>query len=359
VKHGFDFGLKPTVMVLGDMECAVLEHGGNPKAMGYGRLPEFGLLPAPPFAAVLFENVDKGTEFFRHLKGWSEASGDSDAVSLSFIEPDQGGYVVCVYPDLTLLTDRCVPKYLQSETTQVLSFPILFPLTVDEISDNYRWFKEQVAESPFVFGAARANGSLVHETLFVKRRVAFYSQRDVPSGSPEETYFKRGRAADGEGEFSSNLPVDSPEAIRERRRRRMKTLLPIALARLRAMHSFEDARGTLAAKGYVGWQVEQAACNTVVSQRTYRCLHYEGAGDKPPHVSILDHLLTTYDDPLAPMPSESDLAAALLEEQIRLDSLELLRHLDSDAASQPHADIQGLLGRRGLLSDDVGQDPNS
>ena len=134
---GFDYSIKPNTMVLGDVEYPKLIHESKPVGMGYGILPHYGLLIEPPFTCLIFENKEKGNECFKHFKDWSESSNDGDAVALSFIEKNDGGYTVCVYPEYSRLTDRCLPKYLQSEVSSIVFVHISFPLSVERISQHY------------------------------------------------------------------------------------------------------------------------------------------------------------------------------------------------------------------------------
>jgi len=57
--------------------------------------------------------------------------------ALSFIEKNDGDYTVCVYPEYSRLTDRCLPKYLQSEVSSIVFVHISFPLSVERISQHY------------------------------------------------------------------------------------------------------------------------------------------------------------------------------------------------------------------------------
>jgi len=352
MNHGFDFGVKPLVMCLGDIECPQLIHDGEPRGVGYGLLPQFGLLHEPAFVAITFQNPEKGIELFKRFRAWVDASGDSGAAALSFLEPERGGYVVCVYPEPKLLVDRCVPKHLQGETSQVISFPIMFPMVISELSDKYVWFKERAARGPFVFGAARMDGSVCHETLFIKLKADFLAERSIPEDAPEGTYFRMGRAEHGGDEIRRAPPAESADAIFVRRRKRLRTLLPVVLARLGVFPAYKVALATLTAMGYAEWQVKQAACNLVVSFRMCKCPHFADAKDSP-QIGILDHLISGYDAPALPMPPDEYMSVSVLEAQIRSDSEELLRSLREAPASPPTNDLQAALRQRGLLQNDA------
>jgi len=141
---GFDYGIKPNILVMSDVEFPNLIHEGKVRAVAYGRLPYYELLNEPMFVSLVFEDDEKGEECFKHFKEWINNSNNSEAVSLSFIELNNGGYTVCVYPDYALLIDRCIPHELQKKVHPIIFTPISFPITVERVSQQFIDFQSEI-----------------------------------------------------------------------------------------------------------------------------------------------------------------------------------------------------------------------
>lgn len=76
---GFDYGIKPSIVVLGDMQFHELLQSGL-QALGYGELPQFGVQIDAPFVAFAFSGEEIAQESFKRLRDWIEGSdGDEDA----------------------------------------------------------------------------------------------------------------------------------------------------------------------------------------------------------------------------------------------------------------------------------------
>ncbi len=348
---GFDYGLKPGLMVIGDLEYPKLIHEAKPLAMGYGKLPYFGLRVDPLFACIMFENEDKGKECFKHFMNWAEGSNDGDAVSLSFIETKTGGYTVCVYPEAKLLVDRCVPKYLQDEVSQLIMAATSFPLTVDKISSYYLFFKAESKGKPFVFCGASRTGKLFLESAIIKRTVSFFDENVIPEHSPESAYTHMDSIKKGKDYHNKKSPPkEPPESAYKRRRKRLRTFLPITIEKLNYLNQFETSKALLMSKGFASWQVFQAACNIVVSKRMCNKPHFEGLEKKSAQADILKFLLNTFEKPNDDFPPEETFSEKILQAQIIADSSELLRYYDVKPIKGSVDALLKMLRRKGLLS---------
>jgi hypothetical protein len=348
---GFDYGLKPRFMVIGDFEYPNLIHEAKPVAMGYGILPYFGLLVDPLFVSIMFENEDKGRECFKHFKNWAEGSNDGDAVSLSFIETKKGGYAVCVYPESRLLIDRCVPKYLQDEVSQLIMTATSFPLTVDKISSHYLFFKTKSEGKAFVFCGASRTGELFLESAIIKRTVGFFDENEIPEHAHESAYLHRDSIRKGKNyHHKKSPPKEPPESVYKRRWKRLRTFLPITIEKLNYLNKFETSKAVLLSKGFASWQVLQAACNIVVSKRMCNKAHFEGLEKKSAQVDILEFLLNTFEKPNDDFPSEETFSEKTLRDQIIADSNELLKYYDTKPPKGSVDVILRTLRKKGMLS---------
>lgn len=347
---GFDYGIKPYFMVIGDIEYPNLIHEGKPLAMGYGKIPYFGLLIEPPFTCLIFENEIKGRECFQHFKKWTEASKDGDAVSLSFIEKNEGGYAVCVYPEFSRLLDRCIPKFVQAEVDPLIVTPVSFPLTVGTISQHYLAFKQQTKQCPFVFCGASKTGELFLDIAIRKRQVQFHKENEIPKSAPENIYFDIESRNITQPKFKRKPPLESPERIRKRRWKRLKTFLPITLERLKCQSSFQSSRNFLLSENFAHWQILQAACNIVVSIRMCEKPHFQGLAQESAQAKILEYLLNTFEEPNVVLPPNKYFSTETLRKQIIADTIELLKHLGKEPKDDSRDILLSDLRQAGFLS---------
>ena len=144
---GCDFGIRPRYAILTDV--TFVDHLKAHQALGYGVLPSFGLLIKPPVLYYLFDDEGSARECFTIFKRWVDHSNDGDAVSLTFIEFDDGAYGLITAPDLDRLIDRTLPSSIREEF-EPLAITAYRMLEVPRQSDHYRWFKAAVTTSPFV-----------------------------------------------------------------------------------------------------------------------------------------------------------------------------------------------------------------
>jgi len=347
---GFDYGVKPHFLALGDVEYTNLIHEAKPLAMGYGKFPHFGLLHDPPFACIVFENEDKGKECFQHFKGWAEGSEDGDAVSLSFIETSRGGYAVCIYPERDLLVDRCIPKHLQAEVSQLIMSTVSFPLTVDKISPYYLFFKGEAQNKPFIFCGSSRTGKLFLESAILKRKVNFFYEGEIPEDAPESVYSHLNRQENKEiSREKKESPKEPSEVIYKRRWKRLKTFLPITLEKLNYSVKFRDSKDVLLSEGFAVWQIVQAACNVVVSMRMCSKPHFDGLEEKSAAADILEFLLNGFEAPDVDFPQDI-FSEEVLREQTLADSNELLKYYNIEAINGSVEVLLRTLLQKGLLN---------
>jgi len=348
---GFDYGVKPSVMIVGDIQYPNLIHEGKPKAMGYGRLPHFGLLPNPLFAALIFENEEKGKECFKHFKAWADSSKDGDAVSLSFIERNEGGYVVCVYEEINRLINRRLPEYLRSEVSPLITTATSFPLTVEKPSDFFLVFKEEAKETPFLFGGAGRTGKLFPDLVIQKMEVQFYKEDEIPENTPESAYLNIKSAKEGQWKFERKQPGEEAEAIGGRRRRRLKMFHPITIEKIEYLPNYQETRDKLRAEEFADWQILQGLCNIAVSYRMCGKPYYEELTEETAQMDILKYLLNDFEEPKTPMPPESYISVEAIRKQIIADMIALLRNTGSEPKYKSKKALLKSLQRKGFLGE--------
>jgi hypothetical protein len=161
VPFGYDYGTKPIVLVPGDTEFIDLLNRGF-LAIGYGVVPEFGLLVDAPLLLMGFKNETIARQCFSHFVEWSGEDSDGDAVRISFVEFNNGEFGMCVSQDIERLLKRSIPEIYRKEVEpriMVVGHLKTFP----HQSDGYRWFKSGAMTSPFVLAPQSVNGEPIQE----------------------------------------------------------------------------------------------------------------------------------------------------------------------------------------------------
>jgi hypothetical protein len=321
------------------------------QALGYGVLPSFGLLIKPPVLYYLFDDESSARECFTIFKRWVDHSNDGDAVSLTFIEFDDGAYALVTAPDLDRLIDRTLPSSIQEEF-ETLAITATKMLEVPKQSDHYRWFKAAVTTSPFVVAPAAVKSGPLLTLAFRKREISFWRASEVPEGHPAYRYAqRRGRA---EKEFKRHGPPVPPSAeVFLQRERQLKRFFPVTLERLRFNRGFVDIQRSLERRGFQLWQIRQAACNLTLKHRRPE-LYSDGEGENGSGpAAIVMHLLyheETIDEEALPAV---ELNPEALRTQIIADGLVLLQHLEPKTQGNlSQKAIQGRLQRMGLRKHD-------
>ena len=343
---GCDFGIRPRYAILTDV--TFVDHLKAHQALGYGVLPSFGLLIKPPVLYYVFDDENSARECFTIFKRWVDHSNDGDAVSLTFIEFDDGAYGLITAPDLDRLIDRTLPSS-DREEFEPLAITANRMLEVPTQSDHYRWFKTVVTTSPFVVAPAALESGPLLNLAFRKREITFLRESEVPEDHPAYIYAQR--RARAQKEFKRQSPPVPPSAeVFLQRERHLKRFFPVTLERLRFNKRFVDVQRSLERRGFQTWQIRQAACNLTLKQRRpemYSNGEKENASGPSAIVTyLLDHEETIDEEAL---PS-AELNAEALRAQIIADGFTLLQYLDPEIPENlsPKA-IQGRLQKMGML----------
>jgi hypothetical protein len=359
--QGYDYAAKPLVLVGGDMGFIQLLQDGF-LAVGYDTVPEFGLLVNPPLLTIMFDTTEAARECFAHFIRWGGASGDGDAVRISFVELDDGGYGMCTSQDMEKLLNRVVPEMYRDEVEpriMVVGHLKTFP----QMSEGYLWFKSRVETSPFVLAPSSRETPPMREFAIRKREVNFYHERDLSEHSVEASLI-RNRNATEEVMRSRTIPPEirfGAKSFSERRRSQLRRFFPVTLERLSFNKPFSRLKEQLISEGFREWQIVQAACNIALRCRASELFasnnsDEEGASSgeqsRSPALNILGHLLNNPEDINVPFPSEDQLSAAPVREQIYADAYELLRYFtDSNQAEVQPVDLQSELAKHNLLDE--------
>ena len=353
---GYDYGPKPKVIVVSDVEFPDLMKRGDLSALGYSKLPQFGILVNAPLLVMFFNDGKAGRECFTHFKGWSDASGDGDAVKIGFIEFENGDYGLCIYPENRHLIERSIPEIHRSEVEPIIMV-VSYLKVFQQRSGYYDWFKSAVKTSPFILAPGTVEDGPMLDLAIRKQEVHFYHENDIPENTMEAALL-RSRKADGEGELHRPIPPEikpSAQDIYERRLSQLRRFFPVTLEHIRFNPDFDQIQKQLTEEGYKDWQVVQAVCNMALKHRTPQLFDTSkvssgSSQESETKMKILDYLLTNFEDISIAFPSLNRSSSVKLRKQIEADEYDLLQYVAApDVPKIPTNEIRNELAKYGLV----------
>ena len=138
---GFDYGVKPFFMIVGDMEFSNLFKEADCNGILYISDKGDGEEMLPVQMAFLFQNEEPAEKFLDILLGWVEKSNnEGDAVSIDFIENKKGGYTLSIAPEINRFVDRMIPKNLKDKVSPIIMAQTHYK-EIDQLGKNYLNFK--------------------------------------------------------------------------------------------------------------------------------------------------------------------------------------------------------------------------
>ena len=329
---GYDYGTKPKVMVVADIEFSEKLRNGC-IGLGYGQVPHFGDLSNIPLLTMLFKDLESGDKCFSHFNDWCTASGDGDAVGIGFVEFDGGGYGICVYPEHEQLVERCISEIHRPEVEPII-ISVGHLKTFEEKSNGYYWFKSLINAGKFILAPGTSEYGLMLDHAIIKRKVHFYSEKYIPENTMENLLVKlresEGKAADQLHSPSELIPT--AKEIRERRCFQLRRFFPVTIERLRLNQEFLGIKKRLLDEGYKEWQIFQAACNICLIHRAPELFvsdktQSDSSQTENISIHILDYLLANIEDLSLSLPSPEKLSVEIMHRQIYTDSVELVKYV--------------------------------
>jgi hypothetical protein len=347
---GFDYGCKPILIVPGDFDFINLLNEGF-LALGYGDIPEYGLLIDVPLLVMLFENEDVARECFLHFKSW----GSGDAIRISFVELNNGGFLMCTSQDMNHLLEQSIPERFREEFESRI-FVLVHPKEFPNPSEGLKWFKLRTLSSPFVLVPQTVNGQPMRELAIQKREVNFFTEDTIPDSSIESSVVKN-RNLSEQHEFHRKIPSEigySTTEIFEKRLRQLKRFFPVTIERLTFNKTFNQIKQQLIEEGFRDWQILQAGCNLVLKITEHEI--FLGSSELTERqrneieIKVLNFLIDNYETLSSSNVSEDILDITKIKEQIYADSLALLKYvLDKDIPKDDLNSLQHELIVQGLL----------
>lgn len=351
---GRDFGIKPTIMVVGDLEFPQLLHESF-VALAYGQIEESresGLIAVRPGLGLAFEDAQGAQTCFEHFNAWITGSKSESAIGLSFIEFEDNSYGLCIYQDALSLQDRCIPTSHKSFVDPLLvciGYIKRFP----QQSIAYHSFKMVATKEPVYIEPLTQEGDF-HHLGFVKSDIKFYAEADVPEDTIEDSLLRGKESTDGVSERSNKRRLPSYEQIHYHRQRVMEQFFPVTLERFSLTKELQSLTSTLLTAGYRRWQIQQAVCFIALQQRCPELFSLvdEDKAKSGGESLILDYLISNPEAALTTHLPVSVLTLINVTERIDANSKTLLQYCLANETGFDVTTPQQMMENFGLLDQD-------
>jgi hypothetical protein len=328
-EFGYDMGVKPRMIIVGDMEFANHYHSAVCIGIGYifKKAPDQTMIPVEMGFMCIKEN--EADKFLDSLLSWVENSGgDGEAVAIEFIEQNNGDYVVSISPEQMRLIKRTVPKNLQNKVDPIMMI-IAQGKGGIKISKNYLDFKNGYKEGKRIvvryYIVENNQITKASEKYFVKTTFKFYKQSEIPPDSISRALFSKNKSL--KGLKPQKLLNPSIKQIADNRIQNLKTFFPILHTKFFndgwLKNLFEQFKNAYSESEFL-----QAVCNLVLLERLKK--------DNPDNINIeepgldmriLLHLTKTYESFSSYTPTETYFTKESLAKQLSLNKNYLSEYL--------------------------------
>ncbi len=327
---GYDYGVKPFFMIVGDIEFSDLFKKADCKGMLYifGKEDTGEMVPVQ--MAFLFQNEEPAEKFLDILLGWiAKSNNDGDAVSIEFIENDKGGYTLSISPEINRFHDRMIPKHLKNKVTPIFMIQTHFK-EIDTLGQNYLNFKANYKKSKKIaIGYVIGTPTKIEKQskkFFTKTEFDFYKQNEIPSSSVAVSYNATQELSSFDPKNLPKPPKESREEISIRRISEMKFLLPLTYNKLNNLW-LGKVQKKLNSK-YDTEIIKQAICNLTIFERLKQINELSPDFTELGYPNrILEYLLSTYESFDSFYPTDDFYTEDQIIRQIQNDQKELETYL--------------------------------
>lgn len=327
---GFDYGLKPHFILVGDIEFSELFTKADCRGILYmfaqGKRDE--LIPVQ--MAFIFQNEEPAEKFLNILLSWVEKSdNDGDAVSIDFIENNKGGYTLSISPEINRFVERMIPKNLKDKVNPIMMVQTHYK-EIDTLGQNYLNFKanykkvEKIAVG-YIIGTPK---KIVKQSkrYFTKKEFNFYKEDEIPTNSVALGYRATQKLSGFDPKTLPKPPKETINEISQRRITELKSLLPLTYNRLKNLW-LGDTQERLT-QIYTPEIIMQAICNLSIFERLKKIEDLSPDFTKSGYPNrILDYLIETYESFYSYYPPDEFYTDELIIRQIQNDKNELETYL--------------------------------
>jgi hypothetical protein len=356
-RSGVDYGLLPNVMGIASFSFPGRLHDAEVIGVAYGEGRASELRTVVPTVTLVARQGPALMQAFDEFGAWAKSS-DGDAVELSIVFLKSGGYLLALSPEPSRLRRRTLGYDRSSR--EMLMNPI-WVKPVDSTHPALLQLRQYLAEfpSPFLLGGALLPPELVlHQGAIsaiepirelqpiLKFSATLVDEDQVDPNSAASIALISYSTKPG-ASIHPNPPRPLPEEIAARRRQMLQTHYPVTLWRLQRADWYGHVTSQLAGYGIHPWQIEQAACNIVMSLDSCGRPHFPQIDRKLFASFITDRLRHRYE--MADGSVLPELNVGWLSDQIIADVSALLRDLNIRVALSDLASAQRALETHDLL----------
>lgn len=357
-ERGFDYSIPPHFAAIGSIDFNHKLREARVIGVSYGLEFSKELQRRVPCISLIGQNEMPLRDAFNEFEKWAEY-GDADAVDVAIHFKKSGGYDLAISPEPRALIDRTL-KFNAVATP--MSFQVGWIKQIDTTSQPLvelrshleRGIKPFLLSAGLYTGPASGLGASISQVKYLpelpqllKFKISFGDEGSEGIGPIAQM---AARASSPKDEKLSNDPrkaMPPKSHLLGLRQKRLKTLFPVTIWR------FQDEKNRalvdeLLALGLRIWQIQQAACNLLVSFELSKKPHFQQInGNQWPKV-LLDHLHNRYEVADGNNSALQVLTKDNLLHQISLDSKMLYEayennELPSDIALSQKALQEALL----------------
>ncbi|MCE5340142.1 MAG: hypothetical protein LLF92_03330 [Planctomycetaceae bacterium] len=281
-KIGFDYGIRPQIMSVANIEFVNLWNKSKSMAMAYTVLPKLDLRIGIPLAGIVFEQFNFAEKLFKLMKSWMVPPNNESAVDIYFIEnKKQNSYYLMMGVNPEQLLIRTFGE--DSERDFLLIGMTLYVSHRFPLSNNFKIFKKIAQNNEVLICPVKSEsykdypeGTSVYIPIsqdqigfsegFIKKDVKFLEKDSIVT-KPQDQFIIDTIDKIEKKECKKEKPlvplIPKPEEVGAFRERQLKRFHTVTTARLSFNQSFNNIRDTLKDR-YSEWQIIQAACNLYV-----------------------------------------------------------------------------------------------
>ncbi|MGB5988697.1 MAG: hypothetical protein WBG43_03030 [Marinifilaceae bacterium] len=327
---GFDYGMKPYLIAVSDMEFSDLFIEAKCLGILYAFEKGNDGVDIPIGLYFLLKNEEPAKKFLDILLTWIEKSNnDGDAVAMDFIENNKGGYTIAISPEITRFTKRMIPTHFKNKVSPIIIEQFHFK-GIDSLGRNYLNFKTNYNLSDRItIGYVLGSTTKIEkhsERYFKKMNFNFYTENNIPNNSLALCYKATQDISDFNPRDLPKPPKESIQDISKRRISEMKFLLPLTYNKLQNLWLGEIQKNMSVV--YDTPIIKQAICNLTIFERLKNEKELlKEFSEEGYTMAILEYLLDTYESFDSYFPNDDFYTEERVLSQIINDKKELETYL--------------------------------
>ena len=364
-KHGYDYAFLPISLAIGSLDFAKLLTEANIIAVAYGLDYSDIIGVRIPTITLVGRNSGPLRKVFQQFAKWSESS-DGDAVELTIVFKNDGGYLLGLSPDSQRLKQRCLGF---DRVSKPILTSITWIKTLDTTSPGVRELQNYCKRlvSPFFLEAAYYKGLTVGSTpdlslleqiagidKILKFTATFVDEDHVQENSQawlvlniHRSKIEKSKLAKLKkkliGKDLANSHTVRMEGIKEH--------FSVTLERIKSHKDLTAIKNRLETQGIRSWQIDQAICNLLLSiEITKGKLYFESISEQKLDEVVCSALRNRFEIADGNLEHLKMLTDDIVITQVILDSITLLRRTGIQPNKKDLASLLEQLNNKGLLN---------